>query len=676
MQFKTFFSMCTAMSILTACTGPSTTEPTASSDSTETASFEYVNERFGDIRLLRYQVPGFDQLTPQQRLLVYYLSQAALSGRDIIYDQNYKHNLSIRKAIESVVANYKGERSGEEWDQFMVYAKRVWFSNGIHHHYSTVKFTPSCSRGYFDQLLADVNATLNKEVVDIMFDTITDMKRVNKDASVDIIAASANNFYADGITEAEVDAYYKSVIPADEKNPVSWGLNSQMVRNADGTLKEDVYKIGGKYSAAIEKIVGNLQSALPYTESDAQRKGLELLIEYYKTGSLKVWDDHNIAWVQATGDVVDYINGFIEVYGDAKGYRGTYESVVQIKDFDASERMKTVEQNVQWFEDNSPILAQHKKEKVVGVTYKVISAAMEAGDAAPSTPIGINLPNANWIRAQHGSKSVSLGNITEAYDNAGSGPITEEFCYTPEEADRAKKYGSLAGKLHTALHEVVGHASGQLEPGVGTPKETLKNYSSTLEEARADLVALYYIMDNKLVEMGLMDNIEVGKTEYDGYIRNGLLTQLRRIEPGDNIEEDHMRNRQMIAAWVYENGKPDNVIERVEREGKTYFVINDYDKLRSLFGDLLREVQRIKSQGDFEAGKNMVETYGVKVDAALHAQVLSRSEKLDIPPYAGFIQPRIIPLYNEQGDLIDAGIEYPESFVGQMMEYGEKFSTL
>jgi dipeptidyl-peptidase-3 len=449
-----------------------------------------------------------------------------------------------------------------------------------------------------------------------------------------------------------------------------------MVKDEKGTLKEEVYKVGGKYSAAIEKMVLNLQKALDYTESDAQKKGLQLLIEYYQTGSLKTWDDHNIAWVQATGDAVDYIHGFIEVYGDAKGYRGTYESIVQIKDFEASERMKTVEQNVQWFEDNAPILPQHKKEKVVGVTYKVISAAMEAGDAAPSTPIGVNLPNANWIRAQHGSKSVSLGNIIDAYDKAGSGPMLEEFCFSPEEVERAKKYGSLAGKLHTALHEVVGHASGKLEPKVGTPKETLKNYASTLEEARADLVALYYIMDEKLVEMGLMENLEVGKAEYEGYIRNGLLTQLRRIDSGENIEEDHMRNRQMIAAWVYEKGKADNIIERVEKDGKTYFVVRDYTKLRALFGDLLKEVQRIKSQGDFKAGQEMVENYGVKVDKTLHQQVLTRSEKLNIPPYAGFIQPKLNLLFNEMGDVVDAGLEYENSFENQMLNYAKMYSLI
>ncbi|MGY8954183.1 MAG: dipeptidyl-peptidase 3 family protein, partial [Flavobacteriales bacterium] len=532
--------------------------------------FEYLSEQFSDIKIIRYKIGGFDELTVQQKELVYYLYQVSLSGRDIIYDQNYKYNLVIRKALENVVSNYKGDKESEDWKNLMVYTKRVWFSNGIHHHYSTAKLKPECSKEFFNKVLAETNTTLENGIVEIMFDNVSDMKRVNLDPEKDLIAGSANNFYGEGITQAEVEAFYAAKINKEDKEPISWGLNSTLVKDTDGNLVEQVWKVGGKYSASIEQMVFWLKKAATVAESEDQKKGFELLIKYYETGDLKIWDEYNILWAKTTGDVIDYINGFIEVYGDAMGYRATYESVIQIKDFEASARMKVLQDNVQWFEDNSSIAGEHKKEKVVGVTYKVINVAVESGDASPSTPIGVNLPNANWIRAKHGSKSVSLGNIVEAYSLAGGKSMLKEFCYSDEEFERSEKYGKLASKLHTALHEVVGHASGKLNEGVGTPKETLKSYASTLEEGRADLVALYYLLDPKLIEYGLMESLDVGKAEYDSYIRNGLMAQLRRLDLGDEIEEAHMRNRQLVAGWVYEKGQAENIIEKKVKEGKTY----------------------------------------------------------------------------------------------------------
>ncbi|UTW63245.1 dihydrofolate reductase [bacterium SCSIO 12741] len=637
--------------------------------------FKYQTEQFADIKIIRYQVPGFDQLTPKQKELVYYLYQVSLSGRDIIYDQNYKHNIVIRRALENVIANYQGDKNSADWKGFMDYTKRVWFSNGIHHHYSTEKFNPTCSREFFDQVLTETNTTLDAAIVDIIFDKTTDTKRVNLDPKKDLIAGSANNFYDDGITQEEVKAYYKSVIDTNDAEPISYGLNSKLVRDENGNLTEMVWKADGMYGSAIQKMIYWLEKAATVAESEEQKKGFELLIEYYKTGDLEKWDEYNIQWTQTTGDVVDYINGFIEVYGDAMGYRATYESIIQVKDFDASERMKVLQDNVQWFEDNSSIEDRHKKEKVVGVTYKVINVAVESGDASPSTPIGVNLPNANWIRAKHGSKSVSLGNIVEAYSQAGGSKMLKEFCLTEEEYQRAKDHGKLASKLHTALHEVVGHASGKLEEGVGTPKETLESYASTLEEGRADLVALYFLLDSHLIDLGLMESLEVGKAEYDSYIRNGLMAQLRRLEPGADIEEAHMRNRQLVASWAYERGKEENVIEKVVQDGKTYFRINDYEKLQVIFGELLREIQRIKSQGDYAAATEMVEGYGVKVDQDIHREVLERSEKLNIAPYGGFINPRLVPV-EKDGKIVDVKVEYPDDFSEQMMEYAKNYSFL
>jgi len=677
---KLFLSLLAAGLILSSCNAPQQEATAEISDSTEakadTGEFQYLAEQFADLKIIRYQVPGFDQLSKNQKLLAYYLYEASLAGRDIIWDQNYRHNLKIRKALETIVKNYQGDKESEDWKNFMTYTKRVWFANGIHHHYSMSKFIPKFSREYFEGLMKAAGAELGEEVLVAMFDPNVDAKRVSLDPKKDLLTASANNFYSPDIKEAEVDAYYAGVIDKSDERPISYGLNSKMVRTEDGSLQEKVWSADGMYGAAIKKIIFWLERAVTVAESEDQKKGFEMLIEYYKTGSLKQWDDYSIQWVKTIGDVIDYINGFIEVYGDSKGYRGTYESIIQMEDFEASKRMKVLSDNVQWFEDNSSILDKHKKESVTGVSYKVINVIVESGDASPSTPIGVNLPNANWIRAEHGSKSVSLGNIVEAYSQAGGKSMLKEFCLTDEEFERSDKHGKIASKMHTALHEVVGHASGKLEKGVGTPKETLKNYASTLEEGRADLVALYFVYDQKLVDLGLIESLDVGKAEYDSYIRNGLMLQLRRIEPGEVIEEAHMRNRQLVAGWCYEKGKADNVIERVEQDGKTYFRVNDYGKLRELFGQLLREIQRIKSTGDYEAGKALVENYGVQVDQELHAEVLERAEKLNIAPYGGFINPRLRPLYDEDGNMIDVKIEYPDDFTEQMLEYGEKYALL
>jgi dipeptidyl-peptidase III len=658
------------------CQNPAAKETENQTEQTgQQDNFKWQAEQFADIKIIRYQIPGFDKLTLKQKKLVYFLTQAGLSGRDIMWDMNYRHNLTIRKALENIVKNYVGDKESEDWKNFMTYTKRVWFSNGIHHHYSMAKFIPGFSVEYFNTLLNETNTDLNEEVIQAMFDPEVDNKKVNLDPNKDLIKASAINFYGPDVTEAEVEAFYGKLIDKNDPRPISYGLNSKLVRNDNGELEEKTWKIGGMYDAAIQKVVYWLNKAVEVAENQPQANALKLLIEYYQTGDLKTWDDYNIAWAKATEGDIDYINGFVEVYNDPMGYRGSYETVVEINDFEASERMAVVAANVQWFEDNSTIMDDHKKKNVKGVTYKVVTVAGEAGDASPSTPIGVNLPNANWIRAEHGSKSVSLGNIVIAYHEAGGKGMLKEFANSEEEIERSEKYGKLAGKLHTALHEVIGHASGQLNPGVGTPKETLKNYSSTLEEGRADLVALYYLLDPKLVELGLMPSLEVGKAEYDSYIRNGMMLQLRRIEPGSVIEEAHMRNRQMVANWCYQKGMDDKVIEKIVKDGKTYFVVNDYEKLQVLFGELLREIQRIKSEGDYEAGKNLVENYGVQVDEALHQEVLKRAEKLNIAPYGGFINPKLVPV-EENGEITDVKVEYPDDFTKQMLYYGEKYSFL
>ncbi len=640
------------------------------------SNFVWKTEQFADLKLIRYQLPAWDSLSLKQKELVYYLTQAGLAGRDMMYDINYRHNLEIRRALENIYLNYHGDKNTDNWKAFEVYLKRVWFSNGIHHHYSSTKLEPGFTKDFMTTLMAETRTSLSEEAVRAIFDKEFDNKKVSLDSKKDLVASSAINFYAPGITEDEVDAFYSSIIDKNDPEPVEYGLNSRLIKGADGKLKEETYKIGGKYSAAIEKVVFWLQKAKTVAENEEQAKALGLLIEFYQTGDLRKWTAYNIAWANATAGDIDYINGFIEVYNDPKGYKGSFESIVQIKDFEASQRMKVMQENAQWFEDMSTIDKAFKKEKVVGISYNVVNVAGESGDASPVTPIGVNLPNANWIREKHGSKSVSLGNIIYAYDQASGAGLLEEFCYTAEEVERAKKHGGLAGKLHTAMHEVIGHASGKINKGVGSPKETLKNYASAIEEGRADLVGLYFGMDPKLVELGLMESLEVGKAEYDSYIRNGLMLQLRRLKMGEEIEEAHMRNRQLVAGWAYEKGKAENVIEKKVKDGKTYFVINDYAKLRTLFGDLLKELQRVTSEGDYKTAKKLIETYAVKVDKNIHAEVLERSSKLKDAPYGGFINPKLTPIRNKKGVIEDIKVEYPDDFTKQMLEYAKEYSFL
>ncbi|MEC7895258.1 MAG: dihydrofolate reductase [Bacteroidota bacterium] len=639
------------------------------------SKFAYFSEQFADLKILRYQIPGFENLSLDQKKLVYYLTEAGLSGRDIMYDQNYRHNLKIRRALENIHISYQGDKNNNQWKAFEIYLKRIWFSNGIHHHYSNDKFIPGFSYEYLQELLDETNIKLEKEAFNVIFNK-EDGKKVNRDATKGIVKGSAVNFYDPDITEKEVDTFYENLLVPNPKKPISLGLNSKLVR-VNGEVEEKVWKKGGMYSASIEKIIQNLELAKKYAENEKQADAFDLLIKYYETGDLEIWDDYNVAWVETTEGDVDYINGFIEVYNDPKGYRGSYESVVQIKDFEMSKKMSAISNEAQWFEDNSTIMDAHKKKNVVGILYNTVNVAGESGDASPSTPIGINLPNANWIRANHGSKSISLGNILYAYSNAGSSGRLEEFAYSKEEIELEKKYGKDADNLHTALHEVIGHASGQIVEGVGTPKETLKSYASSLEEARADLVGLYFISDKKMEDLGISPSAkDMGRTSYDGYIRNGLMTQLIRIKLGNDVEQSHMRNRQMVSKWVYEKGLEDNVIEKVVKDGKTYFVINDYEKLRELFGNLLREIQRIKSEGDFEAGKNLIENYGVKVDQKLHKEVLERNSKFTSAPYSGFINPELVLIQDKKGNIIDVKVVQPESFATQMHDYAKKYYTL
>jgi dipeptidyl-peptidase-3 len=638
--------------------------------------FDFTVEQFADIKVLRYQIPGWENLTLKEQELVYYLTQAGTAGRDIMWDQNYKNNLKIRKALEQIYVSYKGDKKSSDWKNFEIYLKRVWFSNGIHHHYSNEKIKPDFSKEYFEGLLKATKTKLAADVIAILFNN-EDSKKVNLDESKGLLAGSAINFYEKGITLEEAEDFYKKQTSPDPKKPISYGLNSKLVKNAKGQLEEKVWKSGGMYGAAIDKIIFWLEKAKTVAENKKQGDAIGLLIEYYRTGSLKTWDDYNIAWLHATEGNIDYISGFIEVYNDPLGYRGSYEGVVQIKDFDMSAKMQVISKNAQWFEDNSPLMAEHKKKNVVGVSYKTVIVAGESGDASPSTPIGVNLPNADWIRAEHGSKSVSLGNIIDAYSQSGGSGKLQEFANDQEEIILAKKYGELGDKLHTALHEVVGHASGQINEGVGTPKETLKSYASTLEEGRADLVGLFYLYNPKLQELGLVDDWKkVGMESYDSYIRNGLMTQLVRLELGANIEEAHMRNRQWVSAWVYEKGKKDNVIEKITRNGKTYFNITDYDKLHDLFGQLLREVQRIKSEGDYNAGKALVENYGVKVDQTLHAEVLERNKQFPSAPYSGFVNPVLEPKLDAKGKIISIEVKQPKTFAEQMLNYSKNFGFL
>jgi dipeptidyl-peptidase III len=636
---------------------------------------EYKVEQFADIKILRYQIPGWENLTLKEQKLVYYLTQAGLSGRDIIWDQNYRYNLKIRKALEHIYTNYKGDKTTEDWSAFEVYLKRVWFSNGIHHHYSNAKLPAGFSSDYLKTLLTETNASLEGEAFDVIFND-KDSKKVNQAKGVDNVLESAVNFYGPDITNADVDSFYSKLKSPDPKKPLSYGLNSQLIR-VHGQLQERTYRSGGLYGTAIDEIIKWLELAQGVAENEAQGYALGLLIQYYKTGDLQTWDDYNVAWTAATDGNIDYINSFIEVYNDPLGYRGSYETIVQIKDFDMSQKMSVLSKNAQWFEDNSPLMDAHKKKNVVGVTYKVVNVAGEAGDSSPSTPIGVNLPNANWIRAAVGSKSVSLGNIIGAYNNArGSGRL-KEFVNDDKELELEEKYGQLGDKLHTALHEVIGHASGQLNPGVGETKETLKNYASTLEEGRADLVGLYYLYSPKLQELGLVEDWKkVGMAAFDGYIRNGLMTQLIRLNLSDDVEEAHMRNRQWVSAWAFEKGAADNVIEKITRDGKTYFNINDYEKLHEIFGELLRETQRIKSEGDYEAVQALVEDYGVKVDQALHTEVLERNKQFTSAPYSGFVNPILVPKTNEAGEITAIKVTQPANFNIQMLNYSNTFGFL
>jgi dipeptidyl-peptidase-3 len=648
------------------------------------SDFKFLVEQFADLKIMRYQVPGFEELTLSQKELVYYLSQAALCGRDIIYDQNGKYNLAIRRTLENIYLTYNGKKEGADWLAFEVYLKRVWFSNGIYHHYASEKFLPGISIAYFNELvknsdqakfpvkLGQTVGQLVTELTQVMFDPEIMPKKVNLDANADLVLSSAVNFY-EGVNEPEVEAFYKNLKQPDPEHPLSFGLNSNLVKE-NGKIVEKTWKIGGGYTEAIEKIVFWLEKAITVAENDEQKAIFAKLVEYYKTGNLKTWDEYNVLWVEDLKSDIDVVNGFIESYEDPLGRKATWESVVNFKDKEGTKRAEIISGNAKWFEDNSPVDCRFKKKQVKGVTAKVITVAQLAGDCYPSTPIGINLPNADWIRKEHGSKSVTIDNITYAYDQAALGNgMLEEFVLSEGERELSRKYNSLAGNVHTDLHECLGHGSGQLLPG--TSSEALRNYQSTLEEARADLFALYYMMDPKMVELKILPSEAAAKAEYNSYIRNGLLTQLTRISPGKNIEESHMRNRQLIAAWCFEQGASAKVIEYVKQEGKTYIKINDYVKLRELFGKLLAEIQRIKSEGDYIAGKALVETYGVKVDQALHEEVLARFKKLNVAPYGGFLNP-VFTLVQENGKITDVKVQYPDNFARQMLDYSTNYSFL
>ena len=648
-------------------------------------AFIYEVDRFEDISVLRYRLPGFEQLTSPEKEFIYYLSEAALCGRDILWDQNFRYNLVIRKTIEAVIESYSGDREASGYLSFITWARRVFFANGIHHHYSNDKFTPGFSEDFFAVLVNGSGPSLLplKEGQDagdliailtpVIFDPDLYPRKVNQSEGTDLIASSANNFY-EGVTQEEVERYYAAMADHSDPRPVSWGLNTKVVK-AGGNVTEIPYKSGGLYGPAIDRVISWLEKAKNAALSETQKRELGLLIDFYRTGDLKTWDDYNILWAGNSGLSVDYINGFIEKYGDPLGMKATWEAVVEYKDAKASKRTAVITENAQWFEDHSPVDPQYRKEKVTGVAASVINVAMLGGDCFPASPLGINLPNSNWIRAETGSKSVSLANITEAKDivSRGSG-LLEEFAYDQVEIDRALKYGSLADAMHTDMHECIGHASGKLAPG--TDPNALKNYASPLEEMRADLFALYYAMDHKMVETELMPSDEPAKAQYDNYMRNGLIAQLARIKPGKEIEEAHMRCRSAIARWVFEKGLDGKVTEMVSRDQKTFVKINDYDKLRVLFGEMLKEVQRIKSEGDLGAGKNMIENFGVKIDPALHSEIISRYEKLNLAPYTGFVNPALVPVYDSNGKITDVRVEYCNDFLGQMMEYGKKYSFL
>ena len=651
----------------------------------ENEKFDYNVDRFADIQVLRYQVPGFDQLTLNQKIYVYYLTEAAIYGRDILFDQHGKYNLQIRQLLENIYQNYSGDKNSADYNAIVKYMKQVWFANGIHHHYSTDKFVPEFSQEFFAEqvkALPTDKLPLNEgETVDQLIETLSKVifdpaymqKRVNQADGQDLVLTSANNLY-EGVTQKEVEDYYRSIKDVNDSTPISYGLNAKVVK-IDGKVQEQQYKIGGLYGAAIEKIVYYLNKAKEYAETDKQKTYITALVDYYTTGDLRKFDEYSILWAEDTDCTVDFVNGFIESYDDPLGMTGAWESIVNFKNQEASHRTQLISDNAQWFEDHSPVDPRFKKKEVKGVSAKVITAAMLAGDAYPATPIGINLPNADWIRAQHGSKSVTIENITDAYDEVAAGNgMNAEFAYSKEECELMEKYLTLADKLHTDLHECLGHGSGQLLPGVDP--NALGEHGSTLEETRADLFALYYMADNKLIELGIFEHPDTYKAEYYKYIMNGLMTQNTRIELGKDIEESHMRNRKLISEWAYQHGKDENVIEYVKRDGKTYIRINDYEKLRELFGKLLAEIQRIKSEGDYAAGKKLVEDYAIRLDRNLHKEILDRYAKLDIAPYKGFVNPVYEAVTDKDGNIIDVKISYTENYIDQMLRYSRDYSPL
>ena len=675
---KQLISMVTALSLLTACGGnPKTTA--------EAEKFDYTVEQFADLQILRYRVPGFEDLSLKQKELVYYLTEAALQGRDILFDQNGKYNLTIRRMLEAVYTGYNGDKNTPDFKAMEVYLKRVWFSNGIHHHYGSEKFVPGFTPEFFRQAVQSVDAAtlplaegqtveqLCEEVFPVIFDPTVMPKRVNQAAGEDLVLTSACNYY-DGVTQQEAEDFYNALKNPQDETPVSYGLNSRLVKE-DGKIQEKVWKVGGLYGQALEKIVYWLKKAEGVAETPEQKAVIAKLMEFYETGDLKTFDEYAILWVKDLNSRIDFVNGFTESYGDPLGMKASWESLVNFKDLEATQRTELISGNAQWFEDHSPVDGQFKKEKVKGVSAKVITAAILAGDLYPATAIGINLPNANWIRSQHGSKSVTIGNITDAYNKAAHGNgFNEEFVYSDAELQLIDKYADVTDELHTDLHECLGHGSGKLLPGVDP--DALKAYGSTIEEARADLFGLYYVADPKLVELGLTPSADAYKAQYYTYLMNGLMTQLVRIEPGNNVEEAHMRNRQLIARWVYENGAAEKVVELVKKDGKTYVVINDYEKVRDLFGRLLAEIQRIKSTGDYAGAHDLVEAYAVKVDPALHAEVLERYKKLNLAPYKGFVNPKYEAVTDANGTITDVTVTYDEGYAEQMLRYSKDYSTL
>ena len=669
---------CAAFALLTTCSGSKTT--TAEAD-----KFDYTVEQFADLQILRYRVPGFENLSLQQKELVYYLTEAALQGRDILFDQNGKYNLRIRRTLEAVYTGYKGDKNTPDFKAMEVYLKRVWFSNGIHHHYGSEKFVPGFAPEFFKEAVLSVDAStlplaegqtaeqLCDELSPVIFDPTVMPKRVNQAAGEDLVLTSACNYY-DGVTQKEAEDFYNAMKDPKDETPVSYGLNSRLVKE-NGKIQEKVWKVGGLYGQAIDKIVYWLKKAEGVAENPEQKAVIAELIKFYETGDLKTFDEYAILWVKDLNSLVDFVNGFTESYGDPLGMKASWESLVNFKDMEATHRTEVISGNAQWFEDHSPVDKQFKKDEVKGVSAKVITAAILAGDLYPATAIGINLPNSNWIRSHHGSKSVTIGNITDAYNKAAHGNgFNEEFVYSDTELQLIDKYADLTGELHTDLHECLGHGSGKLLPGVDP--DALKAYGSTIEEARADLFGLYYVADPKLVELGLTPNEDAYKAEYYTYLMNGLMTQLVRIEPGNNVEEAHMRNRQLIARWVFEKGAADKVVELVRRDGKTYVVVNDYGKLRTLFGELLSEIQRIKSTGDYQGAHDLVENYAVKVDPALHAEVLERYKKLNLAPYKGFVNPKYEAVVDAAGKITDVKVTYDEGYAEQMLRYSKDYSNL